>query len=158
MDLTTASAIAKRAHAHQTDRFGGRMVDHLARVASAVPPSARSVAWLHDILERTSTDLGALRSSGLTPMEEAALRLLTRRDGEPYETYTLRLAFARGSDGRLARTIKRADLDDHIASATPAVEAPPYAWARRHIENAQWRNHESVPRVSPPGKALLPAA
>jgi hypothetical protein len=38
--------------------------------------------------------------------------------------------------------VKRADLDDHIAYAPPAIDAPPYTWAWRHIANAQWRNHE----------------
>jgi hypothetical protein len=143
MDSTVASAIARRAHVGQTDRFGGRVFDHVARVASAVPPTLRPVAWLHDVLERGNTDLGALRRDGLTPPEEAALDLLTRRDGESYEAYTLRLAFAHGDEGRLARIVKRADLEDHLATAQSGVDAPPYAWARRHIENAQWRNHES---------------
>src|SRR4051794_19394689 len=153
MDSAVASAIAKRAHLGQTDRLGGRVADHVARVASAVGPTARSVAWLHDVRERTDTGIEALRGQGLTPLEEAALNLLTRRDGEPYETYTLRIAFAPGDEGRLARAVKRADLDDHIASAPPRLDAPPYDWARRHIVNAQWRNHETDMRrlaISPP--------
>lgn len=151
MDSTAASAIAKRAHLGQIDRLGGRVIDHVARVASAVPPNARSVAWLHDVLERTSTDLDVLRGDGLTPLEEAALVLLTRPEGEAYEMYVLRVAFAGGDEGRLARTVKRADLEDHIASAPPAEDTPPYAWARRQIANAQWRRHEpfATPVVSP---------
>jgi hypothetical protein len=144
MDPTVSSALARRAHFAQTDRSGGSLFDHVARVASAMPPGAGTVAWLHDILERTETEIGELRRDGLTPLEEAALLLLTRRDGEPYESYILRVAFARGDAGRLARLVKRADLDDHIANSPPAAGAPPYSWARRHIENAQWRNHEPV--------------
>ncbi|MEA2403418.1 MAG: hypothetical protein QOE08_65 [Thermoleophilaceae bacterium] len=71
MDSTVASAIARRAHLGQADRFGGRMVDHVGRVAGATPPGARSVAWLHDVLERTGTNVEALRDDGLTPLEEA---------------------------------------------------------------------------------------
>jgi hypothetical protein len=56
----------------------------------------------------------------------------------------LRLKFAQGAAGRLARVVKHADLDDHLANASLVVDAPPYAWARRHIVNAQWRNHEAV--------------
>jgi hypothetical protein len=133
MDPALASAIAMRAHLDQTDRFGGRVIDHVGRVARALPPGARSVAWLHDVLERTSTDVEALRSEGLTPLEEAALDLLTRREGEDYDAYALRVAFAPGEAGRLARAVKLADLDDHIASSSPALDTPPYAWARRHI-------------------------
>jgi hypothetical protein len=148
MDSTVAATIAARAHLDQTDRFGGRVIDHVARVASAVPPQAQAVAWLHDILERTSTDVDVLRGAGLTPLEDAALDLLTRRDDETYEAYALRVTFASGEEGRLARIVKRADLDDHIVTAPPLVAAPPYAWARHHIANAQWLKHESDPLVA----------
>jgi hypothetical protein len=143
MESTIAAAIASRVHLDQTDRFGGSLLDHVARVASAVPADARSVAWLHDVLERSDTDVAALRSDGLTPLEEGALDLLTRHDGESYETYALRVAFAPGEVGRLARVVKHADLDDHIATASPDALTPPYTWARHHIDNAQWRNHET---------------
>jgi hypothetical protein len=144
MDATVAAEIAIRAHAGQTDRFGGSVVEHLARVAGAVPPEAQAVAWLHDVLELTETTPGALRAKGLTASEESALNLLTRRRDEPYEAYALRVALAPGMEARLARVVKLADLDDHLAHARPGVMAPPYAWARRHIENAQWRNHDAV--------------
>lgn len=148
MDPAIASAIATRAHRGQTDRFGACVADHIGDVASAVDLDARSVAWLHDLVERTDIDIQALRSAGLTPLEEGALELLTRRGGEAYETHTLRIAFAPGDEGCLARIVKRADLDAHIASAPHGVDAPPYAWARRHIANAQWRNHEPVTRFA----------
>jgi hypothetical protein len=144
MDTTVAYLIASRAHEGQVDRFGSPLVDHLARVAAAVPPEARPLAWLHDLLERTDTTVEYLRGAGLTPVEESALRLLTRRRGESYETYTLRLVFATGLDGRLAHTVKLADLDDHIAHARLDVDAPPYAWARRHIESVQRREREEA--------------
>jgi hypothetical protein len=34
--------------------------------------------------------------------------------------------------GRLARRVKLADLDDHLAHATIPGDAPPYAWASEH--------------------------
>jgi hypothetical protein len=145
MDSSTASAIARRAHRNQHDRFGAPMFDHLRRVASTVPPNAQSVAWLHDIRERTDTSVDALRSAGLTAVEEGALDLLTRRDGEPYEAYALRVAFGRGEEGEIARIVKHADLDDHIATAPKDADAPPYAWARRHIEIAQWQFSAPAP-------------
>jgi hypothetical protein len=150
-----ASAIAERAHLDQVDRFGGRLFDHVTRVAATVHPHAQSVAWLHDVLERTSTSIDTLRSDGLTPLEAAALELLTRRNGESYEIYALGIAFAPGEEGRLARAVKVADLDDHIAFAPPEADTPPYAWARRSIANAQWRNHEPVgrPVISLPRRA-----
>jgi hypothetical protein len=84
----------------------------------------RARALAHD-------DERALRS-GLTPLELAALELLTRQAGESYELYILRIAYARGAAGRLARVVKLADLDDHIARPWVAGD-PPYAWGRRHI-------------------------
>jgi hypothetical protein len=42
------------------------------------------------------------------------------------------MAYARGAAGRLARVVKLADLDDHIARPWVTGD-PPYAWARRHI-------------------------
>jgi hypothetical protein len=78
------------------------------------------------------TTASELCSQGLTPVELAALELLTRKTVESYELYILRIAYARGAAGRLARVVKLADLDDHIARPW-VVGDPPYAWARRHI-------------------------
>ena len=64
-----------------------------------------------------------------------ALELLTRREGESYELHVLRIAHAPGAAGRLARAIKLADLDDHLAQPW-ACGDPPYGWARRHVANA----------------------
>ena len=44
-----------------------------------------------------------------------------------------RTAEAPGAAGRLARIVKIADLDDHLAHATIPSDAPPYAWARKHL-------------------------
>jgi hypothetical protein len=72
------------------------------------------------------------RGEGVTPLELAALELLTRQAGESYELYVLRIAYARGAPGRLARLIKLADLDEQLARPWVSGD-PPYAWARRHI-------------------------
>jgi hypothetical protein len=44
-----------------------------------------------------------------------------------------RIAEAPGPAGRLARIVKLADLDDHLAHASIPPDAPPYAWARKHL-------------------------
>jgi hypothetical protein len=128
-----ARQIASRIHADQRDRFGDPMLEHLARVAAAVPSEAQGMAWLHDAIERTPMTPDQLRAAGLTGPELEALALLSREPTESYELYALRIAFAAGEAGRLARLIKVADLDDHIAHGTAPVGAPPYRWARRHI-------------------------
>src|SRR3954462_7426821 len=80
----------------------------------------------------------------LTPIQLAALELLTRGQGEMYELYVLRIVHAQGEEGRLARTVMLADLEDRLAHGPVEHRAPPYAWARRHILPAQYRRHEEV--------------
>lgn len=133
MEESAAQDIAWRLHVDQLDRFGEPLLAHLARVAAAVPPEARGMAWLHDALERTPVGVDELRAAGLTRIELEALALLSRTPAEPYERYALRIAFAPGEAGRLARMIKLADLDDHIAHGSAPPGAPPYRWARRSI-------------------------
>jgi hypothetical protein len=132
VDQAVARSVAHYTHVRQRDRRGVPIVEHLARVVAAVPAEAQPLAWLHDVLEHSPTTTSELRGQGLTPLELAALELLTRQAGESYELYILRVAYARGAAGRLARVVKMADLDDHIARPWAAGD-PPYAWARRHI-------------------------
>jgi hypothetical protein len=132
MDQAVARSVAHYSHVRQRDRRGVPIVEHLARVVAAVPAEAQPLAWLHDVLEHSPTTTSELRGQGLTPLELDALELLTRQTGESYEPYILRVAYARGAAGRLARVVKLADLDDHIARPWVAGD-PPYAWARRHI-------------------------
>lgn len=115
------------------------MIEHVERVAAAVPPDARAVAYLHDVLEHSGTPLEELRVNGLTPVEHAALELLTRSPSESFELYTLRIAHATGEEGELARSVKLADLEDHLKHERIPPEAPPYGWARRHIQVALHR-------------------
>ena len=143
MDPAEARALAHISHGDDRDRFGDLVVEHVARVAAAVPPDAQATAWLHDALEGSAVDSAELHRHGLTAVEYAALDLLTRAPGEEYELYLLRIAYAPGEEGRLARAVKLADLDDHLAHGRAPHSAPPYAWARRHIASAQFFRHES---------------
>jgi len=139
MNVLDASAIAHAAHRGDRDRFGELVLEHVGRVVDAVPSEAQATAWLHDVLERTDVAPAELRAAGLTAVELAALELLTRVPTEVYELYVLRIAHAPGEEGRLARCVKLADLDDHLAHEEIPLTAPPYAWARRHIVVAQLR-------------------
>ena len=147
MEPAAARAIAHAGHAQQRDRHGRLLTEHVERVATMVPPEARAVAFLHDVLEWTPTSYERLRAEGLSEVEAEALELLTRTGGESYELYALRIAHAPGPAGRIARAVKVADLDDHLDSAGALRPgAPPYAWARRHIALSQERRHE-IPQV-----------
>jgi len=133
MDPSTARNIAHSIHGDQRDRSGGLLVDHLERVAAAVPAEARSVAFLHDALEHSDTQASELEREGLAPVELAALKLLTRESGESFEIHALRIAYASGVQGRLARAVKLADIDDHLAHDGLRMPLRPYGWARRHV-------------------------
>ena len=103
-------------------------------MAAAVPEQSRVTAWLHDALERTDVTIDQLRANGMSPTELRALELLTRAEEDDYRAYVQRIADAPGQPGSLARIVKLADLEDHLANPpdTP-LSAPPYAWARRVI-------------------------
>jgi hypothetical protein len=131
MDPTIAHALARRGHLGQRNRFGEPVIEHVRRVAAAVPPEASATAWLHDLLELCPNTRGELQGHGLTSVELAALELLTHTPAEPYEDYIGRIAGASGPAGYLARIVKLADLDDHLAHLFIPSDAPPYAWARR---------------------------
>lgn len=147
MDAVVARNIAHYSHVQTRDRHGELLVEHVARVAAIVPAEARALAWLHDVLERSPTSVAELFDQGLTPVELAALRLLTRAPGESYELHVLRIAYAGRAAGRLARMVKLADLDDHIAQGW-VPGAPPYEWARRHIAVGAERAGDAEPYTS----------
>ena len=130
MNATVARRIASAGHRGQCTRFGDLVIAHVERVADAVPAEARAVAWLHDLLELVPGAEARLHARGLTTVQAGALALLTRSADESYETYVGRIVDARGTAGRIARVVKLADLDDHLAHHRIPPGAPPYAWAR----------------------------
>jgi len=134
-----ARGIAYYSHHGRRDRLGELRIEHVVRVVAAVPPSARTTAWLHDVLEHSDTRPAILRDEGMTALEEAALDLLTRAQDERFELHMLRSALAPGPAGDVARAIELAELDDLLAQSAEDPlrwDLPPYAWARRHIAGA----------------------
>src|SRR2546426_182271 len=114
MDTSVARGIAHSSHLAARDPSGLPVIEHVERVAAMVPEAARSVAFLHDVIGRTSTSIDQLCRQGLTPLEQAALLLLIREPGESYELHALRIAWAVGEAGTIARTVKLAELDDDM--------------------------------------------
>jgi hypothetical protein len=117
----------------QRTRFGDSVLEHLGRVTAAVPTEARAVAWLHDLFELVPFSWSHLWARGLTAAEASALALLTRGDAESYEAFVLRIVDAEGHAGQIARLVKLADLDDHLAHEHIPLDAPPYLWARQCV-------------------------
>jgi hypothetical protein len=136
MDLVAARDLARERHAGQRDRLGRPLIEHVERVVARVPPRVQPLAWVHDLLERTVTDVAELRVRGLLGTEETALALLTRRPEEAFELYLLQIAHAPGLAGEFARVVKIADLEDHIEDQRQGhfvLGAPPYRWGLRHL-------------------------
>lgn len=134
-----ARSFAYSRHLDQRDRSGDPLVEHLERVAAAVPEDARNVAFLHDVLEHTEASTGDLEAQGLTPAELDAVLLLTRRPEESFEAHALRIAYAKGPEGWLARTVKLADMADHLSHDRVDLPCHPYGWATRHVVAGQER-------------------
>jgi hypothetical protein len=160
VDTETARSIAYYSHHGRRDRLGELQIEHVTRVVAAVPPPARTTAWLHDVLEHSDTPSAALREGGMTVVEEEALDLLTRRDDEAFELHMLRIAHAPGPAGDVARAIKIADLDDHLAQSAQDPlrwDLPPYAWARRHL-SAAMDVEDAVAEVERPLPVRVPSS
>jgi hypothetical protein len=151
-----AHRIARRHHVGQRTRFGDRVIDHVERVAAAVPADARATALLHDLFELCPTVGRRLRGNGLTRTELEALELLRHAPGESYEVYIRRIADTPGPAGRLARIVKLGDLEDHLAHTSIPSDAPPYAWARKQLLTAGDEAVQAAPGT--PSQTPRPAA
>ena len=64
-----ARRIAERALRGSLEASGTPVLFHVRRVAKASPILARSVAWLHDVLEDSSVSEEELLANGLTDEE-----------------------------------------------------------------------------------------
>jgi (p)ppGpp synthase/HD superfamily hydrolase len=107
--LADAVALAFSAHDGQRDKAGRPYIDHVLRVMLHVEgDDARMTAALHDVLEDSDITVIDLYEQGC-PMEVvSAVVALTRRPGEPLDSYIKRVSL-----DPLAVTVKRADLADN---------------------------------------------
>jgi hypothetical protein len=149
MSVVEARALAVQAHGDQRDRDGSFHIQHVARVAEALPrsDSHQRVAWLHDVLEDSDVESDLLRGK-LPAVEFEALSLLTHDSGDTYTDYVGRIAGAEGEAGALARAVKEADALDNLRrcwlARDPAVER--YGRALAML----WRSSEQMPSDPPP--------
>lgn len=110
--LTKAIRLAARLHAGQVDKSDQPYILHPLRVMLAqTDPTAQVVAVLHDVIEDSELSLAELARDFSTEIV-SAVDALSRREGEDYSTY-----LDRAFDNRLARLVKRADLNDNLSRA-----------------------------------------
>ncbi|MEV5975599.1 HD domain-containing protein [Streptomyces sp. NPDC052114] len=119
--LPDVEALARRAHATQTDKAGRPYAEHLQAVADGVrrrggDDDQIAAAWLHDSVEDDALSEQWLTDAPLTPRTKAIVRALTKRAGEPRESYARRILATPG-----ARLVKEADLAHNADPARLAV-------------------------------------
>lgn len=105
----TAYAIALLAHTGQFDKAGMAYMNHVERVASKFQkPEQIQAALLHDVLEDSSITLTDMERFGISKEVRDAVRAMTKRAGEPYNTY-----LARVKANPIACAVKLEDLRDN---------------------------------------------
>jgi (p)ppGpp synthase/HD superfamily hydrolase len=110
MGPAEAEAVARAAHAGQTDKAGRPYAEHLRAVAEGVRARGGgddlvAAAWLHDVLEDGVLSEEWLDAAPLPRRTKDVVRAVTRRPGEEPETYARRILATPG-----ARLVKAADL------------------------------------------------
>jgi (p)ppGpp synthase/HD superfamily hydrolase len=108
--LERAIELAAKAHAGQVDKAGQPYILHPLRLMLAVrTPHERMAAVLHDIVEDTPTTFDELVAEGFPPEVVAAIRALTKTDGEKRVD-----AAHRAAADPVARAVKLADVADNM--------------------------------------------
>ena len=114
-------AVARAAHAGQTDKAGRPYAEHLRAVAEGVrlrggDDEQIAAAWLHDAVEDDALSEDWLRGAALSPRTKDIVLALTKRAGEPPEAYAARILATPG-----APLVKEADLAHNADPARLAV-------------------------------------
>ena len=101
-----AYEVAKNAHQGQVDKAGIDYFKHPEAVASFVKTDdEKVVAYLHDVIEDTNLTLSDLEAQGFSSDIINAVEVLTKKKGQPYQTYLQSV-----KKNELARVVKLADL------------------------------------------------
>ncbi|MFD7131826.1 HD domain-containing protein [Streptomyces sp. NPDC059894] len=110
MGLAEVEAMARAAHAGQTDKAGRPYTEHLRAVAEGVRARGGgdeliAAAWLHDAVEDGVLSEEWLETAALDQRTKDVVRAVTKRPGETPEAYARRILATPG-----ARLVKTADL------------------------------------------------
>lgn len=118
--ISKAMGIAAMAHRGQKDKAGEAYLLHPLRVASMMTTEEEiATALLHDVVEDSIYTLNDLKLAGLPESVIRAVDLLTRKKGQSYKNYVLRL-----KTDPLARKVKIEDLRHNMdLSRLPKVKS-----------------------------------
>jgi (p)ppGpp synthase/HD superfamily hydrolase len=121
LTLAEIEALARTAHAAQTDKAGRPYAEHLQAVVDGVRERGGddeqiAAAWLHDAVEDDVLSEDWLREAALTERTKDIVLALTKREGEPPESYAKRIRTTPG-----ALVVKASDLAHNADPARLAV-------------------------------------
>ncbi|MCP3817730.1 HD domain-containing protein [Streptomyces sp. A3M-1-3] len=110
LSLAEVEAIARAAHATQTDKDGRPYTEHVQAVVEGVRARGGSAeqiaaAWLHDSIEDDALSQDWLDGAALPQATKDMVLAVTKRPGESVEAYTGRILATPG-----ALLVKEADL------------------------------------------------
>lgn len=122
--LETAIAIARKAHAAQSDKLDRDYVDaHLRPIAEAAAvfgAEAEAAGWLHDVIEDAGVTADDLRASGIPPLVVEAVESVTKVPDQEYDEL-----IDRACVHPLGRLVKLVDNAWNIASNPSLAERDP---------------------------------
>jgi len=150
--IRLALAIARENHAGQTDKSGADYILHPISVASFLPSKKGDeivVALLHDVIEDTAVTAESLRAFGFDKTIVNAVVALTKRQGESYADYLVRVEAV-----PLALKVKIADAKHNadIKRFSLPTEAD---IAKSRVYESHYEAMLAILRKSEPGFALL---
>jgi (p)ppGpp synthase/HD superfamily hydrolase len=122
LTLNEVEALARNAHAAQTDKAGRPYAEHLHAVAEGVRARGGddeqiAAAWLHDAVEDDAvSEEWLLHEAALTRRTKDIVLALTKRAGESQEAYAERILATEG-----ALLVKESDLAHNADPSRLAV-------------------------------------
>ncbi|UUN26914.1 HD domain-containing protein [Streptomyces sp. FIT100] len=121
LTLAQVEAVAREAHATQTDKAGRPYVEHLQAVAEGVRARGGSdeqiaAAWLHDAIEDEALSREWLDAAELPRSVKDMVLAMTKRKGEDLPSYARRLLATPG-----ALLVKESDIAHNSDPARLAV-------------------------------------
>ena len=131
--LEKAIEIAALAHSAQFAPNGDPYILHpLRMMLTFQTPNERIVAVLHDVVEKSDNwPIGRLRREGFDEAILQAIEALTKRPSEEFFDLV-----KRARQNEIGRSVKRADINDHLAYFPPGKNSEKYLAALAMLQDA----------------------